>query len=144
MAFHEKKTSAGGAVDARLAAEIKSRMRDEKLTRAAAMAAAETLGVDPLDMGRAADALGIRLTVCQLGLFGFPGGAKGWTQAKAADLPVAPGFEEALRAAGTAAGKITCLSLWILAARFSVPRIQAGWAADRLGIAVGECQLGAF
>ena len=108
MAFHEKKTPAGGAVDARRTAEIKSRMRDEKLTCAAAMAAAETLGAGPLDVGRAADALGLRLTVCQLGLFGFPGGAKGWTGAKAADLPVPPGFEEAVLAAGTAAGKIAC------------------------------------
>lgn len=144
MAFHEKKTPAGGAVDARRTAEIKSRMQDEKLTCAAAMAAAETLGAGPLDVGRAADALGLRLTVCQLGLFGFPGGAKGWTGAKAADLPVPPGFEEAVLAAGTAAGKIACLSLWILAARFSVPRIQAGFIADRSGLAIGECQLGAF
>jgi hypothetical protein len=145
MSFHEKAKSAGGPVDARLAAEIKARIMKAGLPCSAAMDAAEARGADPLDVGRAADALGIRVTACQLGLFGFPGRSKGRRQIEnsAAGL-VSPGFEEAVREAGTADGNITCLDLWVLAVRFSMPRIEAGRAADRLGLKVRNCQLGAF
>jgi hypothetical protein len=144
MSFHEKAKIAGGPVDVRLAAEIKARVENTGLSCAAAMGAAEARGADPLDIGRAADALGIRLTVCQLGLFGFPGRAKGLTGKEAAKEDLPPGFEEAVREAATVAGNITCLDLWVLAARFSVPRLRAGRLADRLGLKVRECQLGAF
>jgi hypothetical protein len=144
MSFHDKSKSAGGPVDFRLAAEIKARLKNGELPCAAAMDAAEARGADPLDVGRAADALGIRLTACQLGLFGFPGRAKGSTGKEAAEDDLPPGFEEAVRDAGTAQGNITCVDLWVLAGRFSMPRLQAGRAADRLGLKVRECQIGAF
>jgi hypothetical protein len=144
MAFDDKKNSAGGPVDERIAREIRSRLIEKGLPCAAAMATAEFMKADPLEIGRAADALGIRLTTCQLGLFGFPGRVKGWVMAGAPDRPLPFGFEAAVRAARSADGAISCITLWAVAARFSVPRIQAGSIADRLGITVRKCQLGAF
>jgi hypothetical protein len=142
MALDGKKPP--GPVDERIAQEIRSRLIEKGLPCAAAMAAAESLRADPIEIGRAADGLRIRLTSCQLGLFGFPGRAKGWVMAGAVDRPLPPGFEDAVRAARSAAGAISCCALWDVAARFSVPRIQAGSIADRLGIIVRGCPLGAF
>ena len=144
MALGDKNQYEHGPVDKKIAEEINSRLEDSRLPCAAAMAAAQKLGAEPADIGRAADALAIRLTACQLGLFGFPGRVKGWTGEGVAQHPVPSGFEEAVRAARSADGGISCASLWKVAELFSVPRIQAGYVADRLGIAVRNCQLGAF
>ncbi len=142
MALDDKKDMVRGSVDERMAAEINSRLSGALLPCSAAMAAAERLMADPLEIGRAADALRIRLTACQLGLFGFPSRAKG--RAGVAGRPAPAGFEDAVRSACSADGSISCAALWGAAERFSVPRIQAGSIADRLGIEVRNCQLGAF
>jgi len=144
MALDDKKAPGLGPVDERTSLAIHSRLSGTFLPCVAAMAAAEEMGVDPLEIGRAADALRIRLSACQLGLFGFPGRVKGWVCAGVTDHPVPPGFESAVRAARSADGSISCAALWNAAERFSVPRIQAGYVSDRLGIAVRSCLLGAF
>jgi hypothetical protein len=58
------------ATDARLSAELKRRARGGRLGCAAAFAVAEKLGIPRLEVGRAADELGIRIADCQLGCFG--------------------------------------------------------------------------
>ncbi|MGD0783344.1 MAG: hypothetical protein ABSA30_10855 [Candidatus Aminicenantales bacterium] len=142
VAFDDKSVLIRRPVDERMAGEIYSRSSGTLLTCSAAIAAAERLGTDPLEIGRAADVMGIRLTACQLGFFGFPGRAKGW--AGVAGRPGPPGFEDAVRSVRSEGGSISCADLWNVAERFSVPRILAGYIADRLGIDVRSCQLGAF
>lgn len=144
MGFREKNESPGRVVEKRLAAEIGRRAEDGRITCASAMAAAELLAVDPADAGAAVDTLGVRLTWCQLGLFGFPGRAKGWTAAGTEDRPFPPGFEEALGTGLAPDGTIDCAGLWALAERFGIPRLQAGCLADRKGVRIRGCQLGAF
>jgi hypothetical protein len=144
MGFRDKNESRGRAVEKRLAAEIGRRAEGGRITCASAMAAAELLEIDPADAGAAVDALGVRLTWCQLGLFGSPGGAKGRTAAATDARPVPPGFEEALGAILTPEGQLDCAGLWALACRFGIPRLQAGYLADRKGIRICACQLGAF
>jgi len=56
---------------------VLNRLEDGKLTCYQAHAIAEELGVDPLDVGRAADEAGIRISCCQLGLFGYGSKADG-------------------------------------------------------------------
>ncbi len=58
------------AVDERLAAELRRRSRDGRISCGAAFAIAEELGLPRLAVGRAADELGLRITDCQLGCFG--------------------------------------------------------------------------
>jgi hypothetical protein len=144
MGFEDKNESRGRAVGKRLADEIGRRTEDGRITCASAVAAAELLGVAPSDAGAAVDALGVRLTVCQLGLFGYPGRAKGWTAAGTEDRPVPPGFEEALGTALAPNGTMDCAGLWALAERFGIPRLQAGFLADQKGVRIRGCQLGAF
>ena len=69
MGFKDKKPDNNLKIDDALAAAIRARLRDGRLSCAAAFAIAEELGVSRSEVGRAADALGIRLSHCQLGAF---------------------------------------------------------------------------
>lgn len=141
LALEDKRIAADAPLDERVAAAIASRLEDDRLPCATACELAGELGVQPIVVGRTADQMRIRLTACQLGLFGYPGHAKGW---EAAETPAPEGLVEALLAARAAHGRISCAALWHEAQRFSVPRLQAGRLADRLGIKIHDCHLGAF
>ena len=69
MALKNKKPEENLIIDDALAAAIRARVRDGRLTCAAAFLVAEELGIPRSEVGRAADALGIRLSRCQLGAF---------------------------------------------------------------------------
>ena len=69
MGFLDKKIDGNLKIDDALAAAIRARLRDGRLPCAAAFAIAEELGIPRSEVGRAADALGIRLSRCQLGAF---------------------------------------------------------------------------
>jgi hypothetical protein len=108
------------------------------------MAVAEELACPPMVVGETADALAVKLTACQLGLFGYPGHAKGWVAADVGEQTVPDGLEEALRDGRDGQGEIGCAALWRLAEGFGVSRLHVGFVADRLGITIRRCQLGAF
>ena len=69
MGFKDKKIEENLKIDDALAAAIRARVRDGRLSCAAAFVIAEELGIPRSEVGRAADALGIRLSHCQLGAF---------------------------------------------------------------------------
>jgi hypothetical protein len=144
VALEDKPVEADVPLDGRVAAAVTSRLEGGRLACAAACEAAIELGVPPLEVGRTADRMQVRLTACQLGLFGYPGHAKAWEAAGAADPAPPDGLTEALLVARSDRGEISCARLWCEAERFSVPRVQAGWLADRLGIKVRDCHLGTF
>jgi len=144
MALEDKKLPPGLEADERVAAAISPRLEDGLLPCSVALAVAEEIACPPIMVGQTADVLAIRLTSCQLGLFGYPGHTKGWEAAGIAELPVPAGLEQALGEGRKERGDIGCLELWRLAERFSVSRIHVGYLADRLGIRIRRCQLGAF
>lgn len=131
------------SLDPEVAAAIEVRARDGKLSCADGHKIAAVVGVSPLTVGRTADALGIRLTRCQLGLFGFPD-KQGWKAARVDTHPIPEGLTEAISAARDEGGNLTCKRAWELAAEFRVSRLQIGYLADQLGIHFVSCQLGAF
>lgn len=144
MALTDKTPDPDFQVDGTVAAAIRERLQDGLLPCVGAFAAAGALGRPPLEVGQTADALDVHLTSCQLGLFGYPGHAKGWEAAGVAALAVPAGLEDALRQARDERGEVSCLSLWRAAERFAVSRVQVGYVADRLGLPIRHCQLGAF
>ncbi len=142
MALEEKTLPEDFVVDAALAAAIETALTDGLLPCAVAFRVAETHVVAPLLVGQTADVLGIRLTRCQLGLFGYPGHAKGWDAL--AGTAISEDLAAAVRAAADEAGGIACARLWELAVQFGISRLQIGYVADQLGLRIGACQLGAF
>jgi hypothetical protein len=144
MALKDKPVAPSSKIDERLAAEIRGRVLDGTLSCAEAFAVSDHAGVSPLDVGRAADVLKIRLSHCQLGLFGYPGRGKGWDRSGSGMGPVPGGLDAAIKRRAGREDRVSCSALWDLAELYGVPRILVGDAADRLGIRITECQLGAF
>lgn len=145
MALADKKLPLDLKPDERIAAEIRPRLDAEgMMSCATAMQIAVHMGVAPEAVGRTLDALGIHLTRCQIGLFGYPGHAKGWAQAGTADRPEPTGLINALNGVADPAGTLSCVRIWEATERIGVSRLQAGFAADRTGRKIIGCQLGAF
>jgi len=104
---------------------------------------AKELGVDPLDVGRAADEVGIRVSRCLLGLFGYGSKATGTHKIVRPTAQVPPSLEAALRAE-TGEDGLTCLSVWQVADRLGLSRLKVSNAVEGLGLRVSHCQLGCF
>lgn len=105
---------------------------------------ARRLGVPPAAVGAVADDVGVRVTHCQLGLFGYGSKAEGKSKIV---QPVHPAPDAIARRLGEAAGagaSVTCAQVWEAARQARVSRLQAAGAAQGLGIRVSECQLGCF
>ena len=75
-------------MDHRIAAAIREQAREGTLGCAAAFRIAEELDVTPLPVGQTADALGVRLTRCQLGLFDYGRPGRSREQKSVVEPPV--------------------------------------------------------
>ena len=115
------------------------RARDKGISCGAAFRIAEELGVNPLEVGRTADAIGVRLYHCQLGLFGY--NDKERIVQPAGQVP--PEVEQAIRE-GLIVGRLPCAVAWAIANRFGLRKTDVANAAETLETRVGQCQLGAF
>lgn len=110
-----------------------------EITCAAAFVVAAQSGVLPSQVGETVDLLELRITKCQLGLFGYEPGKK---LIKPAEV-VADDLRAALLSlAGN--GEISCAACWETADRLGVSRLAVASACDRLGLKITPCQLGAF
>jgi len=122
-----------------MADAVRKRARDGKLSCGAAFRIAENLNVNPLRVGQMADELEVRLNHCQLGLFGYDGEEAIVRPAEG----VSPELELAIRE-GLVVGRLPCAVAWALANRFDIRKLDVANAAEKLGIRIGQCQLGAF
>jgi hypothetical protein len=131
-------------LDAKIEATIRAHLTDSKLHCVQAFAVAAELNVPPHLIGQTADALGVSLDHCQLGLYGYPGHTKGWEVTNTATHTVPDGLEGAIRAALNAEGKLTCPRAWAIAAQFTIPKMLVGYVADQIDVRIIQCQLGSF
>jgi hypothetical protein len=129
----------GTALNPTIAAEIGNRASNGTLTCAAAHAIADELEVAPIEVGRGMDLMEIRLTKCQLGLFGYKPQKKIVTPAE-----TVPSDLEAAIAAASKTGRLACDRAWQMAADQGLTRMVFSAACEALGIKVKPCQLGAF
>jgi hypothetical protein len=85
----------------------------------------------------------IRVSRCQLGLFGYGDKALGQHRIVTPMHAVPPGLEAALRAAAPG-GRLTCADAWRVAETLGLARLAVSGAAETLGLKVVRCQLGCF
>ncbi|NPV07518.1 MAG: hypothetical protein HPY83_06080 [Anaerolineae bacterium] len=113
-----------------------------RLTCSSAMTLATEAGASPEEVGQAANEAGVKLTRCQLGLFGY--GRSHTPDDKR--LQPAGALPQALldRLASEETGEITCAEAWALADGFGVTRLLVGQTAECVGLRVRSCQLGCF
>jgi hypothetical protein len=92
-------------------------------------------------VGHAADREGIRVSECQLGLFGYEAyGEKRWVRRLAA-IPKSLASETL---AARVEDRLACAEAWRLADALGVPRLLMGSVAETLHVRISACQLGCF
>lgn len=123
---------------------IRSSLVDGQLPCAKAFVIVKQLGVEPIQVGDEADAMGVSLSKCQLGLFGYGSKAEGKHRWVKAMQHVPPRLAEAIRAAAQPTGKLPCVEAWRVAREMHLSRQTVSNAAEGLGVRINPCQLGAF
>lgn len=122
-----------------IADRIKESLTEGKLPCALAFKVARRLEVSPHQVGEVADELDVKISRCQLGLFGY--GPKG--------KPLEPAQEvgrelEARIRDRVVEGGLPCAVAWDIARELTMKRIDVARAAEGLGIRITQCQLGCF
>ena len=130
-------------MDEQMAQAMRKHLQDGKLTCSQAFAVAQRLSVDPLSVGLAATEAGIRISHCQLGLFGYGPKIEGKHKIVQAMDNVPERLAARLRAEAGDSG-IPCAAVWSAADELGYLRLEASSAAEAMGLKVSRCQLGCF
>ncbi|MCK5828146.1 hypothetical protein KAH43_06430, partial [Candidatus Bipolaricaulota bacterium] len=121
---------------------VLSSLRDGRLPCAFAFRLASEHDWTPAQVGEEATRLDVRISRCQLGLFGYDCfRQKGFVQ----QLSEVPGdVTVSLHAAASDTQQIACAALWRIAEEHGLPRIVIACAAETLSLRISPCQLGCF
>ena len=130
-------------MDATLHQAMLDRLEDGRLPCNHAFALAKTQDTDPLTVGLAANDADIRISHCQLGLFGYGPKAEGKHKIVHAMDDVPERLAARLRAAAEGES-ISCEAIWQVADGLGFKRIEASSAVEAMGLRVSRCQLGCF
>jgi hypothetical protein len=108
---------------------------------ACAMRVAEECGAAGKTVGQLADREGLRVSLCQLGLFGYEAYGEKRSVRRLASIPTS--VQSGIRAACVGDG-LACAAAWKLADASGLPRLLVGSAAETLAVRISDCQLGCF
>ncbi len=123
-----------------IAAQIQESLVEGRLPCPSAFKVARRLDVSPQQVGEVANEFNVRISRCQLGLFGY-GSDKG----KSLEPMQEVGEELQARIEGRVVeGSLTCAMAWDVAHEQTMKRIDVANAAESLGIRITQCQLGCF
>ena len=100
---------------------------------------ATRLNVTPAEVGVTSDLLNLKISKCQMGLFGYHPESRVVDCKKEPEAPM----KEALMAVQTNQ-RISCETAWKIAADRKVGKIAVGNACEAMGIKIKFCQLGTF
>jgi hypothetical protein len=133
------KKRSGAELNERIAARIREKASEKKLSCAEAHSIAEKLDVTPAEVGTTVDLLEVRITKCQLGLFGY---------GREKNIPVLSGkidprMDSALKSA-LVNGRLTCAAAWEISKKLGVSKAMVAAASEALKIKISACQLGTF
>jgi len=126
-----------------LAQAVRAALVEGQLPCAEAFRIAEELKILPTQVGQAADEMGVRISRCQLGLFGYGSKAEGKHRIVHPLPEVPPALAEAIRAR-LEEGRLPCAMAWQVARRLGISKLEVSGAAESLQIRISRCQLGCF
>ncbi|HRS97985.1 MAG TPA: hypothetical protein P5040_07340 [Smithella sp.] len=129
----------GTKIDDDLKKEVLEQVKNNSITCKKAEEIAEELGFTLQETGTAIDILNIKITKCQLGLFGYGESQKIVQPAK--EIP--PDLKEDI-SSSLEDEKLSCASAWEIANKFNISRMKVAAACEALEIKIKPCQLGAF
>ena len=126
--------------DEQMASAVRSKTKEGELACADAEQIGAEQGAPMAEVGRTSDLLEIRISRCQLGLFGYT--TKDGKNVRP-DNSMDPELEQAIRN-GLSDGRLPCAAAWEIAAERKIPRMNISSACEALKIKIKPCQLGAF
>lgn len=129
----------GSVIDETIAAEIKTKLKEGALACAVAFDIAKRLEASPAKVGQTLDLMNVRLSKCQLGLFGYKPNKKR-VVAENSNLSTLQGHIEG----ALVDGALPCVAAWQIADQQKVSKMAVSNACEALSIKVKPCQLGAF
>ncbi|HPI90234.1 MAG TPA: hypothetical protein PK859_13090 [Spirochaetota bacterium] len=118
---------------------VEEASRDQMISCHSAHMIAQNYNVNPEKVGHAIDFLEIKISKCQLGLFGFGKGKKMIKSIDSVELNIKEQIHKHI-----VENKLTCKSVWIIADESGKKRIEIANACESLNIKISQCQLGAF
>jgi hypothetical protein len=129
----------GAELNETIAAKIKEKISEKRISCAEAHSIAAELSVAPADVGAAIDLLEVRIIKCQLGLFGY---------GKEKSIPVLsdiinPDIEVAIKSS-LINDRLPCSTSWEIAKKFNVSKSMVAAVCESMKIKISPCQLGAF
>jgi hypothetical protein len=138
-AGHYAKKRPGAELNELIAARIKEKISENRISCAEAHSIAVELNVDPAEVGTAIDLLEVRISRCQLGLFGH---------GKEKNIPelsekINPEIESAVKSS-LANGQLACSLAWEISKRFGISKPMIAAVCETMKIKISPCQLGAF
>jgi hypothetical protein len=136
---YSAKHASDNRLNKEIAQAIEKRTVGAEITCAEASHIAGELNMPMGEVGVAMDLLEIRITRCQMGLFGY-GDKK--TVIEPAET-VSSELEKSIREA-LVNGRLPCAASWEIAERFKFPKMNVTAACEALKIKIKPCQLGAF
>jgi len=120
---------------------IRAALVNGKLPCTQAFRIADEQQIEPLVVGQNATQLGIRITRCQLGLFGYEDLGNKRIVQEMPDVPAALARAIRSRLVGN---KLSCHAAWEIACELDLPRLHVSSAVETLRIRFSSCQLGCF
>ena len=126
-------------INSALKAEIVKRAKTGELPCAVAFAIAKDLGFSAGEIGKTVDLMNLRLSKCQMGLFGYKPEKNIVKPLNEVNQDINDAIDVAL-----VDGRLSCNKAWEIASRLKVSKITVSGACDARGIKIKPCQLGAF
>jgi len=134
-----KKYGPDARSDVAIENEIIKRAKNSQLPCAVAFEIVKNLGVSADQVGMNVDFLNIRLTKCQLGLFGYEPDKK----IVKPQNEIKPDLKDAILNTLTDE-KLSCKNAWEIASRLNVGKMTVSGTCETLKLKIKPCQLGAF
>jgi len=125
----------------RLERAIRPALVHDKLPCAQAFAVAAKQRVAPIKIGEEATRLGIRISRCQLGLFGYE--EQGEKRVVQPASSVDGELEEAVRTQ-LIDDRLPCVKVWEIAEEHALSKLEIASVVEGLSFRVSACQLGCF
>lgn len=122
-----------------IADKIKASARQGMIDCASAHRIAKTIGYPVAEIGVQTDLLELRISRCQMGLFGYGPQKKNLNP----DVEISDALRHDILERQEE-GRISCLSSWDIARAHKISRLDMGSACEKLEIRIKPCQLGAF
>ena len=133
------KHAPGTSPNPHIAKLVKQSASEGRISCADAHAIVHQLNVSPAEVGVTIDLLEIRVSRCQLGLFGHGTKKKQISPA----LDVKPELQAAIEVA-CQNHQLSCIAAWNIAQQLGISKVEVASACEALQIKIADCQLGMF